>query len=236
MKGGDLARYNLEKFSALKEGLLETAVSAIKALGFCSFLDINMYKLPDQRFSIWTTSNYKPAKLHNEDVLVFTLDPEHPRVLTRHALTMPCGLPMGKQEQDVPQDLLECPDVAVRSALRAAHGEGQNLSMHDAVKASKDAAEKNDHMLQARIFIAAVFNFAIFTTSSNYFTPENMATVSNIKNLVTTDWCRELLDHMMNCLKTFHQSWRVHNAVSFVVSIFEIFSFLRTACCMTNSI
>lgn len=227
MKGGDLARYNLEKISALKEGLLDTAVSAIKALGFGSFLDITMYKLPDQRFSIWTTSNYKPAKLHNEDVLVLTLDPEHPRVLTRDALAITCGLPMGKQ--DVPQDLLECPDVAVKSALLAAHGKDQNLSMHAAVTASKVAAEKNDHMLQARIFIAAVFNFAMFTTSSNYFTPENMAAVSNIKKLVTTDWCRKLLNHMMNCLKTFHQSRRVHSAVSFVVSIFEIFSFLRTA-------
>jgi len=95
--------------------------------------------------------------------------------------------------------------------------------MDDVIKACASARTKDGHVLQVRLFIVVVFNHAIFTTATNYLSAKNLTTVSDIKKLVTTNWCEKLIAHMTRCLKTFDETRRVYSLVSFVVSIFEIF-------------
>lgn len=234
MKGGDQARYRLNQFADLKKTLSDTATKTIDRLGFGSFLGINMEMLPDKQFAIWTASLCKPAKVQNKDVVVLDLDPKHPLVISQEALHILTGLPMG--QEDVPENL-PASTTTVKEALSAASGKSNNFVLADAIKASENARDNNDHMLQVKLFIGVVFNFAIFTTTSLYFTAESMRAVSEINKLVKTNWCEKLIAHMNKCLKTFHSGQKVSSPVSFVVSIFEIFSFLflEQQCCMANS-
>ena len=52
-------------------------------------------------------------------------------------------------------------------------------------------------MLQVRLFIAVVFEFGIFTSASNYLSAENLERVYDIQKLVTTNWCKQLIDHTL---------------------------------------
>lgn len=240
MKGGAQARYQLEHFQELKYQLTDTAVSTIKDLGFGAFLDIFMFKLHDRNLGIWAASLCKPAKCNNEAAIVFVLDENCPLVLTRRALAVLIGLPTG--DQVVPEHLLQSQTTtadtvkdALRAAMKTASGKDKSWSLLDVAKACENA--KSDHMLQARLFIAAVFEFGFFTSSSLYLSAKSLGAVSDIQKLVKTDWCEKLIAHMTECLTTFEESWKVNSPVSFSVSIFEILSFLflEQQCCMTNS-
>ena len=242
MKGGAQARYQLENFQDLKDQLTDTAVSMIKDLGFGAFLDIFMFKLPEKNLGIWAASLCKPAKCNNEAVIVFVLDEDCPRVLTRRALEVLIGLPMGHQV--VPAHILQSQTTtadtvkgALRAAMKTAAGKDKQWSLKDVAKACENAKSQDDHMLQARLFIAAIFEFGFFASSSLYLSAKSLEVVSDIKKLVETDWCERLVAHMMECLATFEQSRKVNSPVSFSVSIFEILSvlFLEQQYCMTNS-
>jgi hypothetical protein len=126
---------------------------------------------------------------------------------------------------------------ALKSALRTAFGKDGQWSLKDVIKACEQAKTSDDHMLQVRLYIAAVFEFGIFTSASNYLSAENLGHVYDIQERVTTDWCKKLIDHMQKCLKTFDETKRVFSPLIFTVSIFEILSFLflEQQCCMTNS-
>jgi hypothetical protein len=161
-------------------------------------------------------------------------------VMTRHAVKFLTGLPMG--DQTVPEDLLQSPTPAevknnLKSSLKTATTKDTKWSPQDVLKACENAKAENDHMLQVRFFIAAVFEFGIFTSASHYLSAENLGHVCDIKKLVTTDWCKALIAHMQRCLETFDYTRRVFSPLTFSVSIFEnlSFLFLEQQCCMTNS-
>nr|CAE03624.2 OSJNBb0003B01.15 [Oryza sativa Japonica Group] len=225
LRGGDQARYRLNQFADLKKTLSDTATKTIDRLGFGSFLGINMEMLPDKQFAIWTASLCKPAKVQNKDVVVLDLDPKHPLVISQEALHILTGLPMG--QEDVPENL-PASTTTVKEALSAASGKSNNFVLADAIKASENARDNNDHMLQVKLFIGVVFNFAIFTTTSLYFTAESMTAVSEINKLVKTNWCEKLIAHMNKCLKTFHSGQKVSSPVSFVLFFLENINFTAT--------
>ncbi|WVZ73159.1 hypothetical protein U9M48_021503 [Paspalum notatum var. saurae] len=130
-------------------------------------------------------------------------------------------------DQDVPTNLLESPTPpaevkdALKSALRAASKKDGQWSLKDVIEACEQAKSRDDHMLQVRLYIAAVFEFGIFTSSSNYLSAENLGHVYDIQELVKTDWCKKLIDHMQKCLKTFDETKRVFSPLIFTLFVME---------------
>ncbi|WVZ73154.1 hypothetical protein U9M48_021498 [Paspalum notatum var. saurae] len=130
-------------------------------------------------------------------------------------------------DQDVPTNLLESPTPpaevkdALKSALRAASKKDGQWSLKDVIEAYEQAKSRDDHMLQVRLYIAAVFEFGIFTSSSNYLSAENLGHVYDIQELVKTDWCKKLIDHMQKCLKTFDETKRVFSPLIFTLFVME---------------
>jgi len=154
--------YRLENYPDLRKMLLDNAVKVLKDLGFGVLLEINMHKFCERNFAIWAAFLCKPAKCHNEEAIVFVLDENCPLVMTRHAVAVLTGLPMG--DQNVPQNLLESPTPpaevrdALKSALRTASGKDGQWSLKDVIKACEQAKTRDDHMLQVRLYIAAVLS------------------------------------------------------------------------------
>lgn len=153
-------RYNLEDYPKLRSTLLDAAVQVVKDLRFGVLLEIEMHKFNERNFAIWVASLCKPAKCHNVEAIVFVLDKNCPRVMTRHRVYVLIGLPMG--DQSVPQYLLEIPTPpaqvkeALKSALRTASGKDGQWTLKQVIEACEQAKRKDDHMLQVRPFIAAV--------------------------------------------------------------------------------
>jgi hypothetical protein len=107
------------------------------------------------------------------------------------------------------------------------------ITLADVKEASSTARRVHDPVL--RLFIATLFNFSFFTTSSLYLTLKSLDYVLDIKKIAGNDRCKLLIDHLKKGLQVFHESETAWSPVSFLVSIFEIFSFLEQQCCMTNT-
>lgn len=91
------------------------------------------------------------------------------------------------------------------------------------------ARNASNTMLEVRLFLAAVFSFSSFTSSSNYVIRECLGSVLDLKTVATIDWCKQLMDHLKAGFQNFVESYTIWSPVTFLVSIFEIFSFFTKA-------
>lgn len=188
MKGSDQARHLLADLDKLKNELTEDAIKIIKALGFGVFVDILLYKM-NRSFALWAVSLCRPTKCKtamckNEDAIVFVLDETCRRVMTSSALEVLIGLPRGKQV--VPAEYLQNTTLAeLQNAIQVATGIDNNWRLVDVTNNCKQAKLQNDHMLQARLFIAAVLQFGIISTFSNYLTNPILREVADIIGRLT---------------------------------------------------
>ncbi len=113
------------------------------------------------------------------------------------------------------------PDAKTRPA--------NSITVFDVDKACATARNASNTMLEVRLFLAAVFSFSSFTSSSNYVIRECLGSVLDLKTVATIDWCKQLMDHLKAGFQNFVESYTIWSPVTFLVSIFEIFSFFTKA-------
>ncbi|EAY74766.1 hypothetical protein OsI_02658 [Oryza sativa Indica Group] len=72
------------------------------------------------------------------------------------------------------------PDAKTRPA--------NSITVFDVDKACATARNASNTMLEVRLFLAAVFSFSSFTSSSNYVIRECLGSVLDLKTVATIDW------------------------------------------------
>ncbi|BAB55812.1 hypothetical protein [Oryza sativa Japonica Group] len=101
------------------------------------------------------------------------------------------------------------PDAKTRPA--------NSITVFDVDKACATARNASNTMLEVRLFLAAVFSFSSFTSSSNYVIRECLGSVLDLKTVATIDWCKQLMDHLKAGFQNFVESYTIWSPVTFLV-------------------
>ena len=97
--------------------LSKRTISVIRKLEFDPCLSISLHSLCFRGLILWIVSKCTVAKYNNKDVILLNLDPNSPRLIIPDVLKMIHGIPRGRVE--MPQDILECPDFALKDLQNA---------------------------------------------------------------------------------------------------------------------
>lgn len=211
------------------EHLSPGAITLIKKSSYLAFLTQSLSSLCERAPIVWILSNCKLAKHNIEEVIVLDLDPKTVRPMTSEALKIIHGCSRGTK--DVPKDIHETPKVEVlelqKFILQQNPGCKGNsfIDISHIVEACKAARRRSDIAMEVRLFLAALFQYSYFTTTSLYISKKALEDVVDLKEIATKDWCKLLLEHLRSGVENFQHNEHIWSQVSFLVSIFEI-SFL----------